>query len=420
MRVPSDYPTVRDYLFAQKAQGPKFGIDRMAALAAALGHPERRTPAIHLAGTNGKGSVAAMVDSILRVAGWKTGLFTSPHLVHLGERVQIGGAPLTPEEIVAYTHELLPVADQIAATEPDLRPSFFEYLTAMALLQFARQRCDIAVMETGLGGRLDATNILLPEVSVITSIGLDHCELLGSELGQIAAEKAGIIKPARPVVMGRVPPVAESRIRAIAAERGAPLVSVREQYGESIEGYPPCGLAGDYQRWNAATAVETVRALGAGWRVTEAAIAEGLRNVRWPGRWDRREIDGRVLILDASHNPEGASVLEANLAALAAETGRKPIVVTGVLGAERAGPLLATICRYARELYLVPPQQPRACSVAEMKALVPADFGGSVKPGRVEAIFPQRGQCRLGDPGDIIVVTGSIYLLGEVLGRLEG
>lgn len=420
MSAPSDYAAVRDFLYAQKAHGTKFGIDRMTALAAALGHPERRTPAIHIAGTNGKGSVAALVESVLRAAGWKTGLFTSPHLVHLGERVQVNRVPLGEAAIVQYLDEFRTVAEAIAAEDPNLRPSFFEYLTAMAFLEFARQRCDIAIVEVGLGGRLDATNVLEPEVSVITSIGLDHSEFLGTELGQIAGEKAGIIKARRPVVMGRVPSEAEVRIRAIAAERGAPLVSVREKYGESLANYPRCGLGGDYQRWNAATAVETVRALGGGWRITDAVLEQGLREARWAGRWERRVVQDRTVILDASHNAEGAGVLDANLAQLVAESGRRPIVMTGVLGLDRARALLPVIGRHAREIHLVALAEPRACSVEELRSCLPAGFAGRVQPGRIEESFPRPMECTLGSPGDVIVVTGSIHLLGAVMTRLGG
>src|SRR3954471_17675713 len=176
---PAEYAAVAEYLFAQKAHGAKFGVDRMAALAAALDHPERAVACIHVAGTNGKGSVSAMLDAILHAAGWRTGLFTSPHLVHLGERVQVDRRKLTEAEIVAFMAELRPIADQLGARDPDDRPSFFEYMSAMAFLQFARQRCDISVIEVGLGGRLDATNIVTPEVGVITSIAMDHSEILG-------------------------------------------------------------------------------------------------------------------------------------------------------------------------------------------------------------------------------------------------
>src|SRR4051812_46437306 len=180
------YTAVVEYLFAQKAHGAKFGIDRMAVLAEALDHPERAFPCVHVAGTNGKGSVAAMIDAILHAAGWRTGLYTSPHLVKLGERVQVDRRRLSEEEVVRYVHELAPLAEKLTKENPENQPTFFEYMTAMAFLEFVRSRCDIGVLEVGLGGRLDATNIVTPEVSVITSIAMDHCELLGETLGQIA------------------------------------------------------------------------------------------------------------------------------------------------------------------------------------------------------------------------------------------
>jgi dihydrofolate synthase/folylpolyglutamate synthase len=416
----SAYADIQDYLFSLKARGAKFGIDRMRLLAAALGHPERARPYLHVAGTNGKGSVAAMLEAIFRAAGWRTGLYTSPHLVRLGERVRVDGRILSEEEISAFTAELRPLADRLAvAGGEDDRPSFFEFMTAMAFLQFNRARCDIGIAEVGLGGRLDATNILDPEVSIITSIGLDHCEYLGTTLGEIATEKAGIIKPGRPVVLGRMPAEAERIVRAIALERGAEVLSVWHEFGEDIGGYPLTNLEGDYQRWNAATAVLAASLLPARWRLSAEAVTRGLLAVEWPGRWQRTRVGGRTLVLDASHNPEGAGVLDTNLARLVAETGRKPVIVVGALGVLRAGPLLATVCRHAREVHLVVPDQARACSQAELAALVPGDFKGAVVRSTVAGLFPEPGVCTAGGPDDIIVVTGSIYLLGEVLARLE-
>jgi dihydrofolate synthase/folylpolyglutamate synthase len=414
-----DFPAVAEYLFSLKARGPKFGIDRMRALATALGHPERRTPCIHVAGTNGKGSVAAMLDAVLRAAGWRTGLYTSPHLVHVGERVQVNRRPLTEAEIVAYVRELDPVGAQIATDAPDLRPSFFEFMTAMAFLQFAREACDIAVLEVGLGGRLDATNIVQPEVCVITSIGLDHCELLGNEIGQIAAEKAGIIKAGVPVVVGRMPREAEKVIRATAAQIGAPLVSVAERFGETPARLPVTNLAGEYQRWNAATATLAAQSLHARWRISPDVVARGLNAVDWPGRWQRVRIGTRTVVLDASHNPEGAETLDGNLAALAKQTGRPPLVVTGVLGTTRAEPLIHAICRHARAIHLVVPGDPRACSYEELASLIPPTYEGAVVRDTVDHIFPAPETCALGDPDDTVVVTGSIYLLGEVMARLS-
>jgi dihydrofolate synthase / folylpolyglutamate synthase len=415
----SDYTAATDYLYGLKARGGKFGVDRMKTLAAALNNPERAVPCIHVAGTNGKGSVSAMLDAILHAAGWKTGLYTSPHLVKLGERVQVERRILSEQEIVDYVRELRPIAEQVSANEPDDHASFFEFMTAMAFLQFARRRCDISVIEVGLGGRLDATNIVTPEVSVITSIAVDHTEFLGTELEKIAAEKAGIIKEGRTVVIGRMPAVAEKVIREIAVRQSAPVISVMEEFGDDISCYPPTNLEGDYQRWNAATATLVARALAPKWQIADEAISRGLEHVDWPGRWQRVRLGERLAILDASHNPEGAQVLESNLQHLFAETGRAPVVITGALGAARARPLLETIARHARQIHLVVPQQARACSHAELEALVPDDFSGPVVHSTVESLFPSAEICTAGERDDVIVVTGSIYLLGEIMARLQ-
>jgi len=417
--IPDTYAATQDYLFGLKARGVKFGIDRMRALAEALGHPERAVPVIHLAGTNGKGSTGAMLEAILRGAGRHVGLYTSPHLVRLGERVQVDRRALSEEEIVAYVRELEPIAARLGAGDPDEAPSFFEFMTAMAFMQFARQRCNVAVVEVGLGGRLDATNIVNPTVTAITSIGLDHCEMLGYTHAEIAREKAGILKPGVPVVIGRLPDDAEAVVREVAARRGCPLTSVREVFGEDITAYPTPAMEGEYQRWNAATATLVARALPAEWGVSEAHIARGLREADWPGRWQRTRLGGRLVVLDASHNPEGAEVLDHNLIALRAETGRKPVVVVGVLGAARARPLLDTIAHHAAAIHLVTPRQARACGHEELLALLPREFTGPVHRDSVERLFPTAGQCLAGGPDDVVVVTGSIYLLGEIMARLE-
>jgi dihydrofolate synthase/folylpolyglutamate synthase len=413
-----EYAAVLEYLYGLKATGPKYGIERMRPFAAALGNPERSLPFVHVAGTNGKGSVSAMVDAILHAASWRTGLYTSPHLVNLGERVQVDRKILSEEQVLAYVRELRPIADALEKKNPEERPTFFEYMTAMALLQFSRKRCDIGVLEVGLGGRLDATNIVEPEVSVITSIAMDHCELLGDTIEQIAQEKAGIIKPGRPVIVGRVPVEAERVIRAIAREREARVISVTDEFGDDLANYPHTNLEGDYQQWNAATATLAARALAAKWRITEEAIKRGLQHVDWPGRWQRVRIGGRLAVLDASHNPEGAQVLESNLSRLVTETGRRPIVITGVLGAARARPLIETISRHAAEIHFVVPNQPRACTYAELEALVPPEFSGRIVRATVAGLFPSAEVCSAGGPDDVAVVTGSIYLLGEVMARL--
>ncbi len=424
-----DYESVRAYLYSLRHHGAKYGIERMQLLAEALGHPERRFPSVHVAGTNGKGSTSAMIEAIYRAAGYKTGLYTSPHLVHQGERIQIDRQITSRQQILELTNLLLPTVAGIAERDSACAPSFFEFMTAMAFQRFAQEKVDVGVVEVGLGGRLDATNILLPEVSVITSISLDHCDLLGNSLEKIATEKAGIIKPGRPVVLSRLPAAAERVIRQIARERQAPVFSIAEAFGdpeavlrESEDcDYPQTRLAGPYQRWNAAAAVLAVRLLQKRLPVSETNIRQGLSTVCWAGRWDEKRLcDGRRLILDAGHNPEGAEMLELHLARLVRETGRRPVVITGSLGEERAAALFAAIARHASQIHLCRPAQPKALSYATMERLIPSSFAGVVGKIKVEEAFPAPGLCTLGGPEDILVACGSIYLLGEILTALEG
>lgn len=415
----ADYSAVQDYLFALKAHGVKFGIDRMRLLSAALGNPERSFPVIHLAGTNGKGSTAAMLDAILRAAGRRVGLYTSPHLVRLGERVQVDREILSEAEIVAFTRELLPIAARLGAEDPDNHPSFFEFMTAMAFLQFARRSCDVAVAEVGLGGELDATNIVQPTVTAITSIGFDHCEVLGYTHAEIARAKAGILKSGVPVVIGRMPEEAEKVVRARAAELGCPLTSVREVFGNDLANYPATNLEGDCQRWNAATATLIVRALPSEWNVGAEAVSRGLGAASWPARWQRFRLGRRTLILDASHNPEGAETLGVNLARLVGEIGHRPIIVVGALGAARAGALMEVVARFARDIHLAVPHQARACSHQTLRQFIPTDFEGNVYDASVADLLSPESLARLGGEDETIVVTGSIYLAGEVMAQLQ-
>ena len=413
-----NYAEAKAYLYSLKHHGAKYGIDRMRLLGERIGHPERRFPVIHVAGTNGKGSTCAMLEAIFRLNGYKTGLFTSPHLVFQGERIQVNREILDPDSIVKYTLQLKSVADKLAARNPDDHPSFFEFMTAMAFMRFTEEAVDIGIIETGLGGRLDATNIVRPEISVITSLSLDHTNLLGNDLPAIAREKAGIIKEGRPVVLGCLPKEAENTIREIASQRNAPVHSIVEQFGKSTLDYPLTNLHGDYQRRNAATALLTGQALQSSFPLDRETTLKALQEVYWPGRWDAHAVGAKTVILDTTHNREGAELLAGNLENLVMKTGRKPAIMVGVLGPERAQAIMPVIARYAVEIILLKPMQPRAATFKMLREAIPRGFTGRVRSSKVETIFPFPGYCSEGEDGETLVATGSLYLIGEIMERL--
>ena len=415
----TSYEAARDWLYSLKNGGSKYGIDRMIRFSEELGHPERSYPCIHVAGTNGKGSVCAMLERVFRAHGYRTGLSTSPHLVRQGERIQVDRRILSEERILEYVRQLQPVAARIAAEDPELHPSFFEFMTAMAFLHFQNEAVDIAVVEVGLGGRLDATNVLRPEISVITSIGLDHCEILGDSVEKIAREKGGIIKPGVPLVIGLLPESAEREIRLLCQERSCQLVSVRERLGDDLDAYPETNLKSRYQRINAGVATLVSEQLQEPFCLDLQAVRKCLRDVAWPGRWEERQMARRKVIFDVSHNAEGAVWLEDNLRQLVEEgRGARPDVVMGVMGRYRAESLVPVACRWAESITFVVPAQSRACSIEELTECVPANFRGEVKSSSVDALFPAKGVCSLDIPSERpLVVTGSIYLIGEIWDR---
>jgi dihydrofolate synthase / folylpolyglutamate synthase len=220
-------------------------------------------------------------------------------------------------------------------------------------------------------------------------------------------------------VIGRLPAEAEQVIREIAEARSVSVTSVRAQYGDNLMAYPTTSLAGDYQRLNAATAALALRLLGEQWHIDARSIDAGLHAVNWPGRWQRTRVGERIVILDAAHNSEAAAILDENLAALVVETGRLPLVIIGALGMDRARPLLSAICRHSAEVHLVVPQEPRSLPHDALESCVPDDYSGKIARAEVADIFPGGDCCTLGNPGDVIVVTGSIYLLGEVMSRCQ-
>jgi len=385
-----------------------------------LGSPGRRFPAIQIAGTNGKGSTAAMTESILRVAGFKTGLFTSPHLSRFTERIRIGGVECDGERLAA-------IDARVVATGVPL--TYFEVATALAFVLMAEEEVDVAVLETGLGGRLDAVTTCQPLATAITSIGLDHTDYLGTTLREIAGEKAGIVKPDVPLYLGDLPAVAEEEILRIAQSTGAPAFCL----GQDFPPLPPelraLSLAGSHQRNNAALAVAlaTTAATALGRALTPTMIAAGLAGVNWPGRLERI---GDDILLDCAHNSEGATALGAALPSLLSRSGsdHAALVLSVVAGKDLPAiltPLLplfdvvvATTSRNPRAL-------PAATLAAAIRSIQPPPRNLEVVTDPNEAIATARRL--LGHPADndsaeppLIVVTGSVFLVGEVRAHLLG
>jgi dihydrofolate synthase/folylpolyglutamate synthase len=415
----STYPEVKEWLYSLKNRGSRYGIERMLQLAAALGNLERRLKFIHIAGTNGKGSTAAMLEAIYRDAGYKTGLFTSPHLVHQGERIQVNRRKLTHEQLVTYTQELIPIAEAIAREDPDLHPSFFEFMTAMALLHFEREQVDIVLWETGLGGRLDSTNIVDPLLCIITSISLEHTDILGHTLAEIAGEKAGIIKKGKPVILGKLPLEALGVIQKNAQEHNAPIYRVEARFGANTADYPQTNLAGSFQRANAAMALLACERLQPTLPCALDNAAKALLNIDWQGRWDVRTLsDRRTLVLDAAHNPEGISMLTENVHQHFVSKGIRPIYIASALGTPRAQALIPFLCKTGSAIYLVRPKQERACTFDELESCAPLDNNIPLIRADITTLFPKTGTCAIGSETDVIVVTGSLYLIGEVLEAL--
>ena len=405
-----------DFLYSLKQRGSKYGIERMRRFMQQLGQPQENLACIHVAGTNGKGSTCAMLEAIYRANGYKTGLYSSPHLVYLGERIQINREAISEAKILEYCERLKSAAQEISHDDPDQHPSFFEFMTAMALLYFAEQKVDIALIETGLGGRLDATNILMPQLSVITSIGLDHTEILGNSIAAIAREKAGIIKAGVPVVIGALPAEANTVMREVAAQQQAPLQALSPGLTE----FPSTNLAGSFQAWNAALALLAVQTIQGRWKIEPYQAKSALRSVQWKGRWDRRRIANYELIFDATHNAQGARHLEENLQALLVDEGIRPIIVTASSQKDRAESLMQTIAPYAKAIHLIQLEQEGSASRQFLRHCLQAnEVTCPVLDAQVDKLFPKIGHCSLAEPQACILVTGSIYLVGAVLKKFE-
>ncbi|MDG0964346.1 MAG: bifunctional folylpolyglutamate synthase/dihydrofolate synthase [Opitutales bacterium] len=376
----------------------------MAKFVKLLGNPHLGFPVIHVAGTNGKGSVCAMLDSIYRANGYKVGLFSSPHLIELGERIRINGENITEAEINQWVEQIKPIAQKMEEDESENHPTFFEFMTAIAFLNFQKQGVDLAIIETGLGGRLDSTNVVIPELSIITSISKDHCAILGDTLEEITGEKAGIIKKETPVLIGDLPNCSVEVVEQVAVQQNSELYSIDRFLKEER---PQTNLQGSYQRANAALALRGSEILREQFPVENDLVSKGLNQVSLQGRWQIIEGPPRV-ILDACHNSGGAICLRENLAALP----EKPEIWLGVLGEDRAKEIIDVVLDFASSVILFEVEQPRACTVDYLRSLIPHSFRGQVIDLNLEKA---RDKLKNSRSNGTILVTGSIYLIGDIL-----
>ena len=381
------------WLFSTQITGIKLGLDNTRLLLEAVGQPHNRLRFLHVAGTNGKGSVCAMLDAILRQAGYRTGLYTSPHLVDFRERIRVDG-DMIPMQDAADGLDCL----KQASAAWDCKPTFFELTTVLAIDHFARCKCDFVILETGMGGRLDSTNAVTPLVSVITPIDMDHMAWLGNTISQIAAEKAGIIKPGIPTVSALQQTEAASVLREKAQDLGSELRFVDEPWSGAL------GLKGAHQKWNAALAVAAIRA--AQIPCPDSALANGISSVQWPARF---QIVSDRLVIDGAHNRHSARALVDVWRETFGE--QKATLVFGALSDKEYSDMLAILEPIAAEFFFVPLASPRAAS--------PVDFVAQTQvPSRV---FPSvSAALEVGFAENrMVLVAGSLFLAGEVLDLLK-
>jgi len=432
------YAEATAFLFGLRRFGWRPGLETIRRLLELVGDPQTRVPTVHVGGTNGKGSTAAMLAAILRAAGYRTGLYTSPHLVSFTERIRVDGVPIGEGEVARLTAELSEACAgrfvESASLPPPGQlphPTFFELTTAMAFLHFVRQGAAAAVIEVGMGGRLDATNVIRPRAALLTNVGFDHREYLGETVEEIAQEKAGIIKPSMPVLT-TADGAALEVFRRVAAERGAPLAAVAELYrwrlrdagisGIVFDLEGPGGryeglripLPGRHQVGNAVLAVAAAKRLAAdGFRVQPDAIREGLSAVRWPGRLQVLPGAPRI-ILDGAHNPPGAQALGEFLADRRGDLGRL-VLVFGVLKDKDWRTMLPRLLPAADALVLTRPPSDRREDPEAIRATLPATLPVSVQPEVADAIAAARD---LAGPGGTVLVTGSLYTVSAALRAL--
>ena len=410
------YPDSVRFLYAlgNEIKTAKLGLERIRTVLEALGHPERACNFVHVAGTNGKGSTCAMIEAGLRAAGVRTGLFTSPHLVEPTERIRIAGEPASAQEFVLAFERVHRVAEDLLESERiDLHPTYFETVTAMAFCLFEERNVETAVLEVGLGGRLDATNVVTPRLCVITPVDFDHEALLGKSLDAIASEKAGILKTGVPAVFAAQRPEADRTLDAAAQERGINVLRTCDWTIQNLELSAAgsrflargvrveCPLAGEHQVQNALTAVVALCALD----VRAESIERGIRAARWPGRLEHVAA-GPDIYLDGAHNPAGARALAAYIARF--HKGRRVWLVYGAMRDKAVAEMAGILFPLAEEVILTAPSQTRAVRPEAMLHMV--DHAKlRVAPKLADAL----ALVRQAPPEVVVFLAGSLFLVGE-------
>lgn len=420
----------------------KPGLARTLALLTAVGNPHRHLQTVHIGGTNGKGSVAAMLASVLQAAGYRVGLYISPHLVSYRERIQIldphplpspvrtgegqGGGWISEQDFVLLADELMPIADSMSD-----KPTQFEFLTALAFLHFARQRVEIAVIEVGLAGRFDATNVITPWVSVLTNVEFDHTDLLGCTIEQIAWEEAGIAKSNVPLVTGERKPAALQVIERECAAVGAPLIQPGfqmerrdftwdyQEFAVASLGRVRLKLLGGYQSENLSVALGALRELQKQLAISNSVMIKGLESARWPGRFAVLQQEPYIIVLDGAHNPHAARALREDLRRYAHKYAlQKHLLLFGVLQDKDYRQIAEVLFSEFDELFLVRPDSPRACEPRVLEQIAcalrrPALVCESIATGLTAA--QARAAQLAQDSSTLLCVTGSLYLVGAVL-----
>ena len=413
------YEEALSYIHSICWKGSKLGLDRTRELLGKLDDPQKELKFIHIAGTNGKGSTAAMLSSILEEAGYRVGLYTSPFINRFNERMQVNHQPIPDEELAALTEYVRPHADAMADS-----PTEFELITALAMVWFARQNCDIVVLEVGMGGELDSTNIIdAPEAAVIAAMGMDHVKELGPTMADIARAKAGIIKEGGRVVSYGGNPEADEVIAAVCRARNASLCQpdfsaiVPGDFGLEGQTFSYKGwrglripLVGAYQMNNAAVVLETVEVLRQrGWSVSDEAVRQGLADTRWPARFEVLRRDP-VFIVDGGHNPHGIRATAESLSRLF--PGRKITFVTGVMADKDVEHILGLIVPLADQFFTVRPDNPRAMDAGELAARIEAMGAKATACASVQDGVDRAIQAE--GPHGVACALGSLYMSGEV------